>query len=461
MTSIDVIVESILRAKLDALVADMGTALVNTTRCAKISTSHRFACGLLDRDRQLVALDNPMHLATAGASARKCVDYYEFATSGDDVIICNDPYGGGSTAHYFTVVAPIAYEHELVAYAVVQAHMVDIGGMVMGNYNPGALELWAEGARFTPIKIVVDGKVRRDVLDTIVLNSREPDTFRTDIEAMIATATTGGQRLGALIGEYGLPTLERGMAAAIDYTQRRVRAQLRQIPEGVFRGEATLDQDGHDGTDLRVRVALSRTGDEVVLDFRESDDQSVGFVNSTPETTHEYALVPLLALLDESVLWNDGVLRAVTLQTRRGSVVDPEFPAPTGWSRDHVGYEIFESVAQALALALPQGCGVGYANRSLVMGVSYAIRVGDVEEQLGVTDFGTFTVSGSPGRPGGDGWGQPGPAARGQLPSIEEFEAGVPVQIERLEYATDSGGPGRSRGGLGTETVIRFPAGSD
>jgi N-methylhydantoinase B len=338
--------------------------------------------------------------------------------------------------------------------------MIDIGGVVMGNYHPGALELWAEGARFSPLKIIVDGKARRDALDTLVLNSRDPEGFRGDLDATLATLNIGRQRLLDLIHDYGLTGLQAGMASAIEYAERRLRAELARVPAGSYRGEVVLDQDGQGRSDLVVRVTLECSDGAVRLDFSETEEQSAGFVNSPPANTRAYALLPLLGLLDDSVPRNAGLLRPVDVVTRPGTLVDPSFPAPTGWCHEHVGFEIAEAVGHALAQALPEAGGLGYANRSLVSTVAKDVRVGGVEEQLRVTDYAALGQSGASAPPFGDGWGQCGPASIGLLPSLEEFEADAEANVVRLEYRQDSGGAGRWRGAPGTETVIRFSEGS-
>jgi N-methylhydantoinase B len=456
----DVVAATILRAKLEGVVDEMAAALSNTAHSSRISTSRAFACGVLDQDGEVAALDHPLHLASLGRTAAAILDYYRFQVAQDDVFISNDPYGGGTTIHQFTILAPLGDGDDIVAYLAVQAHMSDIGGVVMGNYHPTATELWAEGARFTPLKLVREGRRRRDAVDTIVLNSRDPEGFRGDLDAMLATVNIGRQRLGELIRSVGREPVMAGMADAIRYAERRIAAAVADIPEGRWRGEARLDHDGHDREGLAVRVALERVWDGLRLDFTETDDQSAGFVNSTPTNTVAYALLPLLGLLDETVPHNAGLLRPLDVVLRPGSLVDPAFPAPTGWCREHMGYEVAEAVSQALASALPQRAGLGYANRSLVFTVTKDVRVGGVEEQLAVTDLTVLGQAGSPGRAGVDGWGQPGPASAGLLLSVEEFENGVDATVERLEYITDSAGAGCHRGSPGTETVIRFPADS-
>src|SRR5439155_27009090 len=123
---------------------------------------------------------------------------------------------------------------------------------------------------------------------------------------------------------------------------------------------------GQGRRDLAVRVTLERAADSFRLDFSETEEQSAGFVNSPPGNTRAYALLPVLGLLDESVPRNAGLLRPLEVVTREGTLVNPRFPQPTGWCREHVGFEIAEAVGHALAQALPELAGLGYANRSLV-----------------------------------------------------------------------------------------------
>jgi N-methylhydantoinase B len=461
-TEIDVVTASILAGKLDAVVRDMSTTLANVVHSRQLSTTRLFACALLDEDGQVVAIDAPLHLATLQDTVACCLDKYQFDIASDDVMITNDPYGGGSSVHYLTLVAPLGIEDQTVAYMAIQAHMPDIGGTVMGNYHPTAWELWQEGARFTPLKLVTEGKRRRSAIDTLLLNGRDPVAYRGDLDAVLATANVGRERLASLINTHGLDLIRRGMASSLDYSERRFRAALARLPEGSFSGESTLDHDGQGRRDLTVRVTLRRTGDEVELDFTGTDLQSAGFVNSPRSNTRAYALLAFLGLVDDSVPRNAGLLRALDFKTPEGTLVAPTYPAPTGWCREHVGFEIAEAVGQAIAQALPDEAGVGHASRPLLFSIDKQVLVGGVEEQLGRTDYSQLTQPGQPATAHGDGWGAPGSVSRGLIPSVEEFEAENDMTVERLEYVIDSGGPGRHRGGLATETVIRLaPGGSE
>jgi len=311
------------------------------------------------------------------------------------------------------------------------------------------------------LKIVTEGKRRRSAIDTLLLNGREPDAYRGDLDAVLATANVGRERIADLIAEQGLDRVRSGMASNIEYAERRFRAALARLPEGEYSGESTLDHDGQGRSDLTVRVKLRASADDgVELDFADSDEQSAGFVNSPRSNTIDFALLPLLGLVDDSVPRNAGLLRALEATTPAGTLVAPEYPAPTGWCRDHIGFEIAEAVGKALASALPEEAGNVHASQPLLFSVEQRVRTGGVEEQLHRTDYVQLTQPGAPAGPHGDGWGAPGTLSRGLLPSVEEFEAENEMAVERLEYVTDSGGAGRHRGGLGTETVIRLGAGN-
>jgi N-methylhydantoinase B len=327
----------------------------------------------------------------------------------------------------------------------------------MGNYDPDARELRTEGVRLTPLRIIRSGRRRRDVLDTIVLNSRLPETFERDLEGMLAAASVGQRRFATLADAFGLEALLEAMRATVDYAERRMRGALSRIPEGVYGGKAELEAGGDGREPLRVAVTLARSPERTTLDFGRSDAQSETFVNCTAATTRTLALMPLLGLCEDPPPFNSGLLRAIELVLEEGSVVAARYPAPTGWSFDHVGHEVVQAVRAALAEALPEEAGPGWPSRNLVTAVRKKQLVGTTEEQLGVIDLAALAQPGGGAASGVDGWGQPGPEALGLLPSAEEFEQETGLTIRRMEYRCDSGGAGRWRGAPGTSTVIAFP----
>ncbi len=458
--ALDVVDAAILAGKLESVVADMAATLANVAPSRRLSVARDFGCAVVDERGAVVVCDAPLHLPAIQDSVAACLDAYQFDVGSDDMIVTNDPYGGGSSLHYLSLIAPFGVEDGTVAYLAVRAHMPDIGGTVMGNYHPTAWELWQEGARFTPLKIVSHGKRRRSAIDTLILNGRDPQAYRGDLGAVMATAEVGRRRLGALVSEYGVERLADGMAAVIDYSRRRFAAALADIPAGEHRGEAVLEHDGQGRRDLTVRVTLAPRDGGLILDFTGTDEQSAGIVNSPPANTVANALGALLGTLDDGVPANAGLLSVLDVTLPEGTLVCPGYPAPTGWCHTHVGTEIFSAVAGALAAACDTEAPGASGARPLLFSVDKQRRVGGVEEQLGVTDYGSLAAPGGSATAHADGWGVPGSLSRGQLPSVEEFEAEHEVTVERQELRPDSGGAGVRRGALGTDTVIRLGRGN-
>ncbi len=448
----------ILRAMFSAAVADMRATLVNTACSPAISEAKECASALLTEAGDLVATDNPLHLCSLGATVRAVIDQFEFDLTAEDVVITNDPYGGGTRVQDFTVVAPLGWQDEIVLYLAVRGRMADVGGELLGGLNPRATELWAEGVRITPVKLVRDGKLAKDVLTTVALNSRTPEAFRLDLDAMVAALRIGRRRLTEMIERYGRDAVLGAMAWAIDYAERRLVAEVATWPAGTFTGECRIPDDLHERRDLTVRAAV-RVGDgRIAIDLGATDRQSSGFVNCTPTVAHAFALLPILSAMDESMPKNAGLLRRVALVTAKGSLVEPSFPAPTGWSLHHAGAEVAGAVSAALATMRPERAASVASPLPLLRIVQRTVRHGGTVEQVGVRDYGIFGQGGCSGAHGRDGWGMPGVFAESPLPSVELYEAAVGDTIAKMELVADSGGAGRWRGGLGTETVIALAA---
>jgi N-methylhydantoinase B len=448
------VMSEIVIGRLRAIVADMARVLADTAHSDRISVRRQFGCAVIDADGRVAAADNLRYVASLAATTQHCVEAFRFDLAEDDVILTNDPYGGSPSVHYFTVVRPVKFKDQTLGYVAAQAHMADIGGWVMGNYDPSALELRTEGTRFTPMKIIRFGRARRDILETVLLNSRKGQVFEGDLNGMLAAIARGQRQVVSMSAVYGAELVRAGMEDAIAYCARRAKAALALIPEGRYPGRAMIRTgDQH----YEVEVVLERTGERTVLDFSNSDSQAPTFLNCVRATTETQALIPLLSLLDEDLPWNSGIFQAVEIVTRPGTVVAPAYPAPTGWSLDHAGSEVSESVRQAMAAALPEVVPPGMPNHDLAFTVRRERRVGSVEEQLGVTDLSVLARPGTGASHRGEGWGLPGPEALGMMPSVEEFEHQTALTVHELEYRCDSGGPGAARGGMGTTTLVGFP----
>ena len=435
----------------------MRATLVKTAYSATISESKECSNALFTESGLLVTTDNPVHLCSMAETAASILDYFQYDLTGEDLILTNDPYSGGTRIQDFTILAPLTHEDEIVLYVGTRAHLTDIGGDLLGGYNPKATEIWAEGGRFTPVKLYRDGRLQKDILTTIALNSRTPDALKLDLDAMVAALNVGRRRLGELISAYGIATVLDAMDWAIEYAERRFEAEIVSWPQGEFEGQSVLPHDCQGRHDLTIRTTVRIQPGQLELDFSATDEQSTGFVNSTAATTYACAVLPIFSAIDDSVPKNAGVLRRVKLITNKGTLVDAQFPGPTAWSPHHVGSEIANSVADALAKFLPDRAATVTANMLLVNTIERGVRHGATVEQLERCNYARFTQGGCSGAEGRDGWGMPGVFAESPLPSVELHEADFGGQITKMEFVTDSGGSGKWRGGVGTETRIELP----
>ncbi len=453
----DKITADILQSKFDAVVAEMHATLVNTACSTRVSEANQCCCGLFTESGLLVAIDNPLHLSSMSDTAAAVLDFFQYDLSTEDILLTNDPYGGGTRVQEFTAFAPVSFEDEIVLYLGVRAHMEDIGGDLRGNYNPLATEIWAEGVRCPPVKIFRDGKLLKDTLNTITLNSRNPKSFRLDLEAMIASIKIGQMRIQEQIHDYGIKVVLGAMSRSIDYAEIRFSSMLESWGNNKHEGKCKLLHDCQKREDLFIRINVEVKKGRLCLDFTGTDKQSSSFINSTPSSTLGFALLPIFASFGAEIPKNAGSLRCVDLIAPEGSLVNPKLPSPTGWSASHVGSEIALAVSDALSGFMPDKIANIAGNPMLLYTILRGIRHGSTVEQLGVIDYARFTQGGCSGAAGLDGWGMPGISAASPLPSIEIFEAEFGGQIQKLEYVTDSAGAGLWRGGAGTEAHIKLP----
>ena len=444
----------ILAGKLQAVVEDMATIVSSTARSPIISSARRFGCALVDAEAGVVATNNPEYLGSLGAITSHCAQAFRFDLAPDDVLVSNDPYGGSPTVHHLAVVAPFVLDRRTAGYVTVLAHVEDVGGMVRGNYDPTAREVRTEGVRFSPIRVVRFGRSRRDVVETLALNSRAGETFAGDLEAMLAAVRVGQRRVERLAAAHGPEGLLAAMREVIAYSERRMRSALGKLPEGSYNGEASLRVGGDEPT---VRANLTRSSETTKLDLSRSDPQAPYFVNCVPSLANTHAILPLVGLVGEPLPWNSGILNAVEFDAGDATVVAPTYPHPTGWSLEHMGREVSEAVRNAVAVASPMHAGPGWPSACLAFTVRRERRIGQTEEQLAMTDLGGLVQAGSSAAHGVDGWGQPGPKALGHAPSVEEFEMQTELMVKELEYCPESAGAGRWRGAPAVRAVILFP----
>ena len=373
-----------------------------------------------------------------------------------DVFLANDPYHGGHSCHLpdWGFFRPIFYEGELLFFTLARAHQQDTGGSFPGGYFPNGFDIHAEGLIIPPIKIYDAGRERTDVLELIWNNVRYPAGVRIDNAAMIAATKMSEQRIVALLEKYGKQTVMKCVEEMIDRTERAVRAEIKEIPDGVYNGESYTDDDGTElDVPVAVRVKVTVEGDEMTLDFSESDKQRKGFINSIYAATYGNAIGAAILFLDTTMAdyHNEGTMRPIHVVAPKGLVVNPEYPATVGASPVNVGVQIMEAVLQALSEALP-------GRAIAAWGKHRGDYVHGVDPRTGESYVRTsFDYDGS----GGAVWGYDGYQGVSTLSTlaavnrgdVEEMEMRLPWRLLQYEMVADFTGEGRWRGGPGIHWI--------
>jgi N-methylhydantoinase B len=451
---VDPITAEVIRCGLVTIANEMGDTMIRTATTPTFSESHDFSTSIFDSQGRIVALADalPIHMGACKFSVLATLETFGDDLHPGDIIVLNDPYHGGSHLPDWTLMTPIFFEGRLALFPVTRAHQGDTGGAVPGGYHPGATDIWQEGLRLPPIKIFERGRPRDDILRMLQINNREP-TFMGDLKAMMGSVRVGERRLVEMLEKYGEETVRGCIDYLIDYTERRFRAEISEWPDGAYRGEAYLEHDCQGVQDITVRVTATVSEDSLHLDFTGSDPQTPGFINSSLPNSYSYIFLTLSSMIDDSIPRNEGLFNPVEVTLPEGTVVNPRPPAPCTACTLHAGGEIGEALAFALGAAIPEKAYVQNIKLGMPV-VTYGMN--PYTDEFYVDQNVMMSAGWCNAAFGVDGWGAM-PAFFGAMTMAtgELHDMHFPVQTEAREYLTDSGGPGRWRGGLGTSTKIR------
>jgi N-methylhydantoinase B len=270
---VDSVTLEVIRNACIAVAEEMNANLVRTGYSPNIKERRDCSCALFDAKGEMIsqAENMPVHLGAMPFSVAAAVDRYppETLEPGDSVLL-NDPFRGGAHLPDLTLVSPVFVDGEVVAYAANRAHHADIGGSRAGSVAADSTEIYQEGLRIPPVKFSEGGEVDEDVLSMILANVRTPDERRGDLRAQEAANATGRRRFAALAEKYG-DTLGPALEEIKDYSERRMRAEIEALPDGVYRFEDVLDDDGKGNEDLPVKAAVTVDGDSVTVDLHPAE----------------------------------------------------------------------------------------------------------------------------------------------------------------------------------------------
>lgn len=374
-----------------------------------------------------------------------------------DMFMCSDPYLGATHQSDVATLAPVFHEGELTAWVGSSGHWLDVGGPEPGSLNMNAYSVFDEGLRLPPFRIVEGGRVREDLVSVIMNNVRDP-LSELDLRGQIVADAAGVERLEELYGHYGVSVVHGVMHEAIAHVERRLRARLRELPDGVWREVQFLDHDGHNPTLHKIVCTVTKRGDQLRIDFTGTDPQANGYINCAWGGVRAATLAAMFIMLAWDLPWNEGVARCVELVAPPGTVCTAVYPAPVSLATISAIIVSVTAVFAALSkmiLASPRHHREAMANWG---GTSLAPTFAGLNERGIMTVNGETShfAMGCGARTFSDGVDTGGIIVNttASIPPIETVEAEFPILYLFRRQTTDSGGAGKYRGGVGAGVAV-------
>jgi N-methylhydantoinase B/oxoprolinase/acetone carboxylase alpha subunit len=438
---------------LGSIAEEMGIVLRKTAYSANIKERRDYSCAVYDARGHTVAMGDhmPVHLGAMPLSVSHAMAAHRFEAG--DVVIVNDPFSGGTHLPDITAVSAVfaGGGTRPSFYVANRAHHADVGGMSPGSM-PLAREIYQEGLRIPPVKLVRGGMIDQDVLNVVLANVRTPEERRGDLLAQLMSIQRGESRLHEIAARYGLATVSRNMKSLQDYSERFMRDAIRRLPDGDYSFEDRLDSDGITDAPISIRVSIHISGDQAIVDFTGTDPQATGPVNANYAVVLSATAYVFRCLLDEQVPFTAGLIRPVTLIAPAGTVVNALPPAAMAAGNVETSQRVTDVLLGALAKAVPDripAASSGTMNNLSFGGWDAARR----------RPFAYYeTIAGGMGA----GYENPGHSAththmtNSWNTPTEALEHQYPVRVRRYSIRRGSGGAGKHAGGDGIVREIEF-----
>lgn len=431
-----------------SIAQEMGAALRRTAFSPNIKERRDYSSALFDADGNVIAMgdDMPVHLGSMPMSVRAALD--RLVLEPEDVAILNDPYAGGTHLPDITLVMPVFIPNRSTAafYVANRAHHADIGGM-----HPGSMglctEIWQEGVRIPPVKLVAKSVLNHELLALFLNNVRTPREREGDLTAQIGACRIGVQRVIDTVAKYGMPRVIANVTAMLDYSEALIRAELDRLPAGEFRAEDYLDSDGINDQSVPIRVVIETDPIHARLriDFTGSAAQVSGSLNAVAAITYSAVFYVLRCLLPENAVTTAGLMRPVELVLPEASIVNARPPAAVAGGNVETSQRIVDVLLRAFSQMLPERIPAASS------GTMNNLTIGGTDPRTNEQYAYYETIAGgSGGRPLSDGI----PGVHTHMTNslntpVEALEYAYPFRVRRYAYRKNSGGAGLHRGGDG------------
>ncbi|MDP6178892.1 MAG: hydantoinase B/oxoprolinase family protein [Desulfatiglandales bacterium] len=453
---VDPITLSVVWNRLLTITRETGERVVHSAQSFVMANARDLGPVILDTDARIITSVEflPCHCLLAEIPTKAILNKFGKLNPGD-MVLANDAHiiHSGHLPDW-TYLIPVYWNDELVYYIHFRGHVVDSGGSLSGSYFPRAYDCIAEGLNIPPVKIVNKGEIDEVLREVIFDNIRTPAACWADLMLIYGSMNRAGKDICTLIDKYGLDTVKACNSEMIRRDEEAMREQISEIDDGEYYSEMGVDWDGTTpGRHLYVRVKLTVTGDEMTFDFTGSDEQ-VDFINSPLGNTHAYVFMALFLTMDPSIPHNHGAIEPIHIIAPPGTIVNPTRPHTYGASSCSCGCEIYEACSLALADAAPDKASGCFSKHQSVDGSG---RLPFIDPRSGneleyfsapfIEEGGSGAVKGFDGWEGVVGCPLAGVIYRG---SVEQNEIFFPYLWWKVEFASDTEGPGEFVGSRGT-----------
>ena len=444
----------IIRHRLFRIVDEAVITLKRVSGSATTNEGHDLMVSLYRADGSLLmgGVGFLHHITSAAEACKAIIRRFEDAIEPGDVFLLNDPYTAALHTSDVYLIAPIHHDRRLVAWCACFVHVNDIGAMNPGGFSPESPDIFTEGFSSPGLKLVAAGRLRTDVLDTLLNMVRSRDMVALDIHSMIACTNVARERMLALMEKYGVMTVDEVGRSLIDQSEGLTRARLTELPDGQWQARQYLDVNGSTHC---IVLTMTKAGDELVFDFTGTSPQASFGINCTYWATWGGLMAPLYPVLCYDITWNEGIIRPIRMIAPEATVVNCTRPAPVSIAT--VGaIEGVNNVSLACISKLLSASEKYAGESTAVWHGSHMTNYLFGRNQYGANVIGSTTeaLGGAGGaRRDADGIDFGGEIANpiSRIANVETNEARYPIRYLFRRRMIDSGGPGRFRGGTGGE----------
>ncbi|AQH01450.1 hypothetical protein A9R05_21735 [Burkholderia sp. KK1] len=450
---IDPITLEVLTQALISTVREMRATVCRTASSVAIYDAKDFSCGLFSPDAQVVAQSEDIgsHVVPMPWSVRSTMAKLGNSIVPGDVILLNDPYSGGTHLNDVTIVYPVFRDGRLIFFPAVRAHWSDVGGMVPGSMSGKATEIYQEGVRIPPLKIMEAGRMNEAVLELLLANMRVPEERLGDFHASLAACRVAERRIQEICDKYGVDQLLEASRIDLDRAEARMRSKIAELPNGTYYYEDYLETFiGGRFEPLLLPLKLTIDGDRMIADMTGASPQVPFPVNSTAAVSSAGVFIAVKSIFDPAAPLNQGSFRPIEVIAPPASIVNVQRPAPAG-SHGEIRKRVIAVMTGALSQVVPEKIAGDLCR------TSFHNLIGGFEKGKEWVHY-EWSAGGNGGFLGGDGPSAIAPIDWGDIVTVqstEVIESRMPLLVERSALAIDSGGAGETRGGLAMQRHVR------